>query len=179
MMVLVGEQVPQTTSDGPTRGVRLWHQSERVSVVLGSGWALHVYHSAPDVADLDALEAGLRTLPRPYASFSLVESMRRSAALSNAARKRTNQLAKTTADWLACNALVVRGTGFFGAMVRGIMAAAMFLMEDHPQKVVTTVEEGAAFLIPHLPNVGAPLDEATFRAELADALALAGVEERD
>jgi hypothetical protein len=155
--------------------VELRYQSDSASVIAGPAWYLQVFHKVPTVADLDAIEDNCRKLPHPYCVFTVVENTR-SVAITGEARQRTDALAKTTADWVAVNALVVKGEGFVGAMTRGIIAAVTFAMNDHPYKVVGKVSEAIAFAVPHLGKLAIPTTAARFEAGIAAALKLAGHE---
>lgn len=151
--------------------VEVRYQSGTVSIVSGPGWYLQVFHKVPTVADLDAVEDCCRALPKPYCVFSVIVASR-SVAITGEARKRTDELAKTTADWVKVNAMVVQGSGFFAAMARGIIAGVTWMMSDHPQKVVATVEEGITFAAAHVAELGEPSTPESFRAGVREALKL-------
>jgi hypothetical protein len=75
---------------------------------------------------------------------------------------------------LRCICWLVEGSGFQGAMVRAVLSGLRFFVRcNYPRKIVTNLEEGIAWLIPHLENGLARTDRlvaaaAAIRAQRAE-----------
>jgi hypothetical protein len=76
---------------------------------------------------------------------------------SDEARKALNGNLETAN--LRCICWLVEGSGFQGAMVRAVLTGLRFFVRcSYPRHIVTNLEEGVAWIIPHLENGAARMN---------------------